>query len=437
VRGLAVRARETLAETLSDASSREILVWLLFTFALLVRFAVVAETIGFDTPAYLEPSADSRIHIALVQNLLSGRGYSLDGAPTAITPPLYVLVIAGLYWLSGDPSVVRIVQAVLGALSCVVLYAIGQKLFDSRTGLVAGVLLALYPLPVYLSGLHLTENLFLILLLLVLWQALRMLEHPTTANAAGLGALIGLTALTRAVFVAFLPFVLLWVAVAWGIRARETWRVVGITVAATVMVVLPWSVRNYIVLRAIVPIQSNGGLVFWAGNNSSADGGLVWPTSRTWTDGQPPNDYGYGWRGLTLAATNRRYMAAAIAWIREHPSAYVRLLGHKLMRLYGFTRATDKRDVHVPLAPAVFQISLVAMACAGLYLSARRWRTLSLLLALIVFTNLMVLLFSGGTRYTIPMVPSIVLFSAVSLVTAGSRALRALGPDGTFVEDRA
>lgn len=437
MRALAGRMREGLVRTVSDASAREVALWWLFALALCVRLAVIAGTIGLDTPAALEPAADSRIHIALVHSLLGGHGFSLAGVPTAITPPLYISVLAGVYRLTGDPAAVRILQAILGALGCIVIYDIGRRMFDACTGLAAGVLLALSPLPAYLAGLHLTETLFLCLLLLVLWQALRVTERPTVANAAALGGLVGLAALTRAVFLAFPPFLLPWAVAVWGGRQPASYRVAAVAAAGAALVILPWTIRNYVVLRAVVPVQSNGGLVFWAGNNPSADGGLVWPTGRTWTARPAPDDGFYGWRGLTVAEDNRRYVRAAAAWIRAHPGAYARLLGRKLVRLYGFTRSADRRDVHVPLALALTQASFMALALAGLCLTARRWRAVSLLLVLIGFTNIVVLLFSGGTRYTIPMVPSLVLLAAVALVAAVNRALQAAGLDRLPVESRA
>src|SRR5579885_1277044 len=127
MRTFAGRMRGSLVRTLSDASAREVALWWLLALALCVRLAVIAGTIGLDTPAALEPAADSRIHIALVHSLLSGHGFSLAGVPTAITPPLYVYVLAGVYWLTGDPAAVRILQAILGALGCIVIYDIGRR----------------------------------------------------------------------------------------------------------------------------------------------------------------------------------------------------------------------------------------------------------------------------------------------------------------------
>ncbi len=387
----------------------------IFLFAVLVHFAVIGGTIGLHTAAALEPAADSRIHIALVQSLLEGHGYSL-GEPTAITPPLYIFFLTGLYWVFDSPVAVRIAQTLLAAAGCVIMYAIGRRLFGRTTGLVAAVLFSLYPLTAYLAGLHLTENLFLFLLLGIIWQSLRVADRPTVVRAAELGGLIGLASLTRAAFVAFVPFLLIWTVSLWGTRKLLSYRTFGVALCAAVLVLLPWTIRNSLALGSIVPIQSNGGMVFWAGNNPHSDGGMVWPTRETWSTTNPPNTLQYGWHGLSVAQENTLYVGTALTWIKEHPRDYFRLLRHKVQRLYGFARAGDEKELNVPFPVALFQIGVFGAAVVGLVLSRPRWRTVSLLISLIVFTNITTLVFSGATRYTVPMVPSIVLFAAFALV---------------------
>ena len=398
----------------------------IFLLALLVRLVVVGGTIGFHTSALAEGTSDSRIHIALVQSLLNGRGYSLDG-PTAITPPLYILFLASLYRLFDGPAAVRLVQIVLGAAGCVVLYAIGRRVFDQTTGLLAAGLLSLNPLVVYLAGLHLTESLFLFLVLLLIWQSLRVADQPTAIQAVGLGGLLGLAMLVRAIFVAFLPFVFVWAVSVWGIRTSHAYRVFAVALVSAMVVIMPWTVRNYLVLGAVVPVQSNGGMVFWASNNPRSDGGIVLPTRETWTATRPPDDNMYGWRDLTPTEENRLYVRTALSWIREHPRDYMRLLVRKFLRLYGFTRAAEGQEVIVPAAVQVFHAGFLAAALAGLLLTIRRWRTLALLLVLIVFTNLTTLLFGGATRYTIPMIPSLALLAATALVTGWHGAAGTMG----------
>lgn len=393
--------------------------------AVLTRAASIWAGIGFHTAAALEPASDSQIHADLVRSLLAGHGFSFAGGPTAITPPLYVFVLAGIYGVFSDPAVVRVVQIGLGAADCLLLYEIGRHAFDETTALLGAALLSVYPLAVYLAGLHLTENLFLFLLLLTLVQAQRVARRPTAASAALFGGLVGLGMLTRSAFVGFLPFLLVWAVCVWGPRSPRAYRTFAVAAFAAVVVVAPWTIRNSLVLGAFVPVQDNGGLMFWAGNNATSKGEIVWPSPETWTATRPPDErMTYGWRGLSIAETNRRYVRTALSWIRTHPRQYAALLAKKLERLYGFSRAGGRTGEAVPPMVGAGYALFLASALGGIVLSFRRWRELSLLLALVVFTNVITLLFSGGTRYSVPMVPSLILFSACAAVTAARYVVR-------------
>jgi hypothetical protein len=269
--------------------------------------------------------------------------------------------------------------------------------------------------------------------LLAILQALRVGEHPTPAGALALGLLLGLVALSRAVFVLFLPFVLLWAIAIWGVRRRTGYAVFAVAAAGMVITLLPWTARNYVVLHAVVPVQSNGAAVFWAGNNARADGGLVWATDRTWTEGPSPDDDYYGWRALGVRGTNARYMQSALTWIRTHPQSYARLLTRKVVRLYEFTRTQDGATLRVPYAIEVVHVAVLGLAFVGLMLTARRWRTLAMLLLLIVFTHGTALLFAGSTRYLLSMLPSVVTFAAVAAIGV-AHALSAPKPHRAAVE---
>ena len=407
------------------ALERQLTVWAVFLFAVLVRVAVIGGSIGFYTPAPAEPAADSRIHFALVQNLLAGRGFSLQG-PTAITPPLYVFFLAGVYRVLDSPAAVRVLQALLGGLACVLLYAVARRLADPTTALVAGAVMGAHPLVAYLAGLHLTENLFLIFILLAVLQSTAVARWPRPGAAFSLGVLVGLAALTRAVYLFFIPLLLPWAMAQWGWRAPRAYRVFALATAGAVLVISPWTLRNYMVFRAVVPVQSNGGMVFWAGNNPLADGGMVWPSRGTWTNGAPPDDGMYGWRNHSLAEENRIYLRTAFAWIADHPQDYAHLLGRKLARLYGFARANDAPQPKIPFAADLAQAVFLVTAFAGALLTAPRWREFAILFLLAAFTNVTTLLFSGGTRYSLPMIPALIVFAAVAVTAAVSRSARVM-----------
>ncbi|MCH2186147.1 hypothetical protein MK280_09770, partial [Myxococcota bacterium] len=67
-----------------------------------------------------------------------------------IGPPLYPLFMAGLFKGLGESLIlVRSVQVILGSLACVLLMQAGWRFRSKATGLMAGFLLAVYPVAIW------------------------------------------------------------------------------------------------------------------------------------------------------------------------------------------------------------------------------------------------------------------------------------------------
>src|SRR6266545_186115 len=84
--------------------------------------------------------------------------------------PLYPYFLGILYALFGhDLWSVRVVQMVMGALSCGLLYLVGKQFFSRSAGIAAGVILALYAPAIFYESLIQKSalDLFLVALLLL------------------------------------------------------------------------------------------------------------------------------------------------------------------------------------------------------------------------------------------------------------------------------
>jgi hypothetical protein len=121
---------------------------------------------------------------------------------------------------------------------------------------------ALYPLLVAADGAPMSESLYGLLIAACLLAALALRERRTVALAAGLGALIGLAALTRSE--ALLLIVLLGVPLTW-----RSWRAALALVAACVVVLAPWTIRNFSAFDRLTLISHNDSTVL-AGANCPA-----------------------------------------------------------------------------------------------------------------------------------------------------------------------
>lgn len=93
-------------------------------------------------------------------------------------------------------------------------------------------------------------------------------------------------------------------------RALKLWLVMS---AATLLTVLPWTVRNYFVLGAFIPISTNSGNNFYIGNNPQYEGQPIWllAPSVEWKDGANElEDY-------------RRGLHDGLLYIWQHPARTV------------------------------------------------------------------------------------------------------------------
>lgn len=110
--------------------------------------------------------------------------------------PHYPYFLALVYRVFNDSvATVRVIQALLGACSCILLSVAGIQLFGRR-GAIAGILLAIYPPAVFQDGLIDKSSLatFLAAALLALLSA--PAERMTARRRFGAGIVLGLLSLT-------------------------------------------------------------------------------------------------------------------------------------------------------------------------------------------------------------------------------------------------
>lgn len=182
--------------------------------------------------------------------------------PTAEHPPLYTLVLTGLAELGGTSAdAQRLTGSVFGAGIVATVGVLGRHLAGERAGLLAAGLAALYPMLIAADGALMSESLFGLLVALSLLAAYRLVEHPTLGRAAALGVVAGLAALTRGEALLLLLLILVPV-----LRRPGGPRAALAAVAVLVLVLTPWTVRNWIVFDQPVLIATNSGSAIGGAN---------------------------------------------------------------------------------------------------------------------------------------------------------------------------
>jgi 4-amino-4-deoxy-L-arabinose transferase-like glycosyltransferase len=268
--------------------------------------------------------------------------------------PLYSYFLAGVYALFlPDPGLAKQAQAVLGALSCVLVFGIGRALFGERAGLVAGLLLACYGLAIYYAGVLLPASLELLLNLLFLWLLVRGERAPDwrAALAAGVVAGLATAAKTNAVLLVPAGMAVLWFAPPRLPKATRLRTLAALALGAA-LAIAPFTLRNWVVSHQFVVMNTTGGRNLWKGwgpnangthvplVSPSAEGGARDPRER-WTD---LDDYLERRVDARRATEESSYFTQkTIAYVIERPVRAL-ALGAKKLLLFANAIELGNRD---------------------------------------------------------------------------------------------
>lgn len=232
------------------------------------------------------PFSDMEDYDRTAVNFLMGNGLAMSPEYRAYRAPGYPLFLACLYAAFGRTLLlVRIVQAILSAVSCVLLFVLARYLLadDERrwirmgVPLLASLGLAWYESHIFLSGVLLTEPLFIFLLLIfVIVLCGPLSKHRLSRYAAPI--LLGIISLIRPVAAAYVP-ALLAADTARGIpadgseplrprRLRRQMCQIALSLGLFCLPLLPWTIRNAMVLHAFVPLTTNAGVNFYIGHHA-------------------------------------------------------------------------------------------------------------------------------------------------------------------------
>src|SRR5439155_1816107 len=161
--------------------------------------------------------------------------------------------------------VARLVQALVSALSIVLVYRIGRRLFGELAGLVAALLAAGYAYLIFFNAALMTQTFYIVCLLAALDLALQLAEQPRRRDWLLLGATLGLGVLFRQTLLLFVPLLYLWI----GARARAQlrWRDLLLSVAVLAACIAPWTLRNALVYQDFLLLNSNGGYFLYSANH--------------------------------------------------------------------------------------------------------------------------------------------------------------------------
>jgi 4-amino-4-deoxy-L-arabinose transferase-like glycosyltransferase len=226
-----------------------------------------------------------------VKNLLAGHGFvfwSVDqsGAlvhhfisepqrliPSAYEPPGYAFFLAGLALIVGigklGVTTIELLQAVLGIILCWLVYCTARRRISSQGALWTLALCCFYPILVYAPSQISSVNIYLpifvaVVLLLVRWE-----DEAQWRDLIAAAILTGVLVLFQAQFLVYVPCIAVWL----FFRSPKSRRIAPLVYLVCGLLVLsPWTARNYLLFGSFIPVRTGGGLNLWHGQSEHATG---------------------------------------------------------------------------------------------------------------------------------------------------------------------
>lgn len=405
--------------------------------ALAVIGVALLGRVGFilATP-HFRPYADSRDFDRVALSLARNGDYppstiAPSGGPSAFRPPAYPYLLAAVYRLTGttdSPSrftVARMLSATISSIAVGLIGVVALLVWGERAALVAAAVAAVYPPFVTIGDAMLAEPLFTALTLGSVAAALMVSRSPNRMRWTLLaGLLVGTAALTRTNGIIIAP------AIAYAVwsKPRMQWRSIGapaILIATTVLVLVPWCVRDALVFHRFVPVSTQTGFTLAGTYNDVSEADSRSPGS--WRVPLMPPYNRLLKAGENEAVLDDAFQSQALHFAVDHPGYTAKVAYFNAGRLLelqgpgtelpaaresGISDDVSNLDVY-----SFYVLAAVALAaaCAGGLRGAPMW--LWLVPGLMALSLVFVIAYM---RYRLPIDPFLILLAAHWLARLGS-----------------
>ncbi len=403
-----------------------------FVVALLVRLIYLYESA--DCPTATVPIVDARAYDELARALAAGQPMTEQFFWQAYFYPYFLFLIYSL--TNASVWAARTCQVIVGALTCVLTYRLGARIYDARTGLVAGLATAFYGPLIFFetelvaAGWAAFWSVALVLLFL------RAASTRTAWYGLLLGASSILAILTRPDALPFVGGALLWTAwevarqeprpprVAWY-RAARGWRPLLRPAAAILLgvavVAVPVARQSWRNTGRFTILPSSGGINFYIGNHPDSTRLVLLRPGEEWDEvAKLPLQYGI----TGMWPQQRFFYEQAREYIVSQPLDFVRGLGRKAVQFLSAREIPRNEDIYVYrkwsgiLGVLVWKFGgfgfpaglILPLAAVGIFGTLRRLP--APLLLQLVFLPLAVILVFVSARYRVPLVPLLCVLAA-------------------------
>jgi 4-amino-4-deoxy-L-arabinose transferase-like glycosyltransferase len=348
--------------------------------------------------AAVDQLPDQREYLQIARSFLAGEGLNFsdprfagDRVYAYRTPGYPLFLVA----CRANIRIARIAQALIDTTTVLAAFLLARRWLPPPACVLAALLVAFNPFLIYFTGLLLTETLFSAMLA---WGMVLLLSRSTFLWLTG-GVVLALSVLVRPGAIG-LPVLL-------GILSAITNRSAGsaydrkwpLPVATTMLlltllVLLPWAIRNHRLTGQWVWTSTNGGITSYDGFNPDATGA----SDQRFVAAMPQLRH--------MSETERdRYLAEqARQFVADHPREAIMLAGEKIVRTWSPRPLSEQfsRPLYVAAALA-YSLPFDLLVILGLfYAPSPRKSAKLLLMAPAIYFTLAAAASVGSLRYRVP-----------------------------------
>jgi tetratricopeptide (TPR) repeat protein len=398
--------------------------------ALLLRVIYLLELRG--TPFFSVLIGDGQQYDLWAQQIAGGQWI---GTEVFYQTPLCPYFLAVIFKLAGhDLFAVRLIEAILGSVSCVLLGFACRRFFSRRVGLIAAGLLAVYPPAIFFDGLIQKSSLDLFFMALTLFVIGEFQQRRSCKWLVVAGLVIGLLTLNRENARILFPLIVIWLLFAFrdtSLKTRFVWS--AILTSAMLLVLLPVGFRNYYVAGDFLISTSQLGPNLYIGNHEGAQGSYepLIPgrgnASFERIDATRLAEEALN-RKLSPAEVSSYWTNRSLQYMRSKPFAWLSLMGWKALLTFSAREIVDTESIEVysEYSRLLWLLSwlsfglILPFGVFGIWCTRSQWRRIWLLYAMLFGLVLAVAIFYVVARYRFPIVPIVILFAAAGLAAIPS-----------------
>jgi len=418
------RARET---------SQDRLKWMMVIFAAAFSIRLLYLIQIQSIPLFYLLPGDGRTYDEWAQRIAAGDWL---GSGVFYQAPLYPYFLGVMQFTFGhDLWAIRIIQALLGSVSCVLIFLAGEKLFSRTAAIAAGLMLGFYAPAVFFDGVIDKSVLDVFLLSMLVWVLLGAASGRQLRQWLGAGAILALLGLSRENALVLALVVPIWIVIYFSdqsVKNRAAW--VGFFSLGLLLVLIPVGLRNFAVGGEFKLTTSQLGANFFIGNNPVADGTygsvrkIIGEPQLEGSDATRLAERETG-RKMTPGEVSDFWLQKSWTYIRTEPFQWARLLGKKWLMVWNAREVEDSDDFYIyskwslvlTILGWITHFGVLApLAALGIWVSRRQWRGLWLLYAMILSLALSVAIFYIFCRYRFPLVPLLTLFAGAAVAELGN-----------------